>query len=198
MQRDDRLAHGRRGDVQHAAPAALAHARHHALDQRHRREHERAVRGLPLLARERERLAERRPAGVADEDVDRAELALDRVDERPRRRRRRSCPRRSARCCASWRATRAPSASSSAAIAAPIPFEAPVTSATLPVSPRSTPAQITLRPVHAEITALVVGSEQLEVTVDATGEELVARLRDGGEEVRVPLSRGAPRCRSRS
>jgi glycosyltransferase involved in cell wall biosynthesis len=44
--------------------------------------------------------------------------------------------------------------------------------------------------VHAEITALVVGSEQLEVTVDAAGSELVARLRDSGEEVRVPVADG--------
>jgi hypothetical protein len=44
--------------------------------------------------------------------------------------------------------------------------------------------------VHAEITALVVASEQLEVTVDATADELVARRRDGGEEVRVPVSGG--------
>jgi glycosyltransferase involved in cell wall biosynthesis len=44
--------------------------------------------------------------------------------------------------------------------------------------------------VHAEITALVVASEQLEVTVDAAGQELVARRRDGGEEVRVPVSAG--------
>src|SRR3954447_21487953 len=87
-------------------------------------------------------------------------------------------------------ATRAPSASSSAAIAAPIPFEAPVTSATRPVSPRSTLAQITLRPVHAEITALVVGSEELEVAVAVAGSELIARRRDGGEEVRVPLAQG--------
>src|SRR4051794_6268937 len=87
-------------------------------------------------------------------------------------------------------ATRAPSASSSAAIAAPIPFDAPVSSATLPVSPRSTPAQITLHPVHAEITALVVGAEQLEVAVAVSGSELIARRRDGGEEVRVPVSHG--------
>jgi glycosyltransferase involved in cell wall biosynthesis len=44
--------------------------------------------------------------------------------------------------------------------------------------------------VHAEITALVVASEQLEVTVDATADELVARRRDGGEEVRVPVANG--------
>jgi glycosyltransferase involved in cell wall biosynthesis len=53
-------------------------------------------------------------------------------------------------------------------------------------------AQVTLRPVlpHAEITALVVGEEQLDVTVDAAGEELVARRRGTDEDVRVPLSDG--------
>lgn len=44
--------------------------------------------------------------------------------------------------------------------------------------------------MHAEITALVVGSEQLEVAVADTGSELVARRRDAGDEVRVPLSQG--------
>jgi glycosyltransferase involved in cell wall biosynthesis len=53
-------------------------------------------------------------------------------------------------------------------------------------------AQVTLRAVlpHAEITALVVGEEQLDVTVDAAGEELVARRRSGDAEVSVPLSEG--------
>ena len=44
--------------------------------------------------------------------------------------------------------------------------------------------------MHAEITALVVGPEQLEVTVDAAGDELVARHRKAGAEVRVPLQAG--------
>jgi glycosyltransferase involved in cell wall biosynthesis len=44
--------------------------------------------------------------------------------------------------------------------------------------------------VHAEITALVVGAEQLDVTVDAAGSELVARRRDGGEEVRFAVGDG--------
>ena len=44
--------------------------------------------------------------------------------------------------------------------------------------------------MHAEITALVVGSGQLEVAVAVPGSELVARRRDGGEEVRVPVSEG--------
>jgi len=44
--------------------------------------------------------------------------------------------------------------------------------------------------VHAEITALVVGSEQLEVALAVSGSELVARRREGGEEVRVPVSAG--------
>jgi glycosyltransferase involved in cell wall biosynthesis len=44
--------------------------------------------------------------------------------------------------------------------------------------------------VHAEITALVVGAEQLEVAVAVSGSELIARRRDGGEEVRVPIRHG--------
>jgi len=36
----------------------------------------------------------------------------------------------------------------------------------------------------------VVGAQQLELTVDAAGSELVARRRDGGEEVRVPVTGG--------
>ena len=44
--------------------------------------------------------------------------------------------------------------------------------------------------MHAEITALVVGPEQLEVTVDAAGRELVARLRGGDEQTRVSLAGG--------
>jgi glycosyltransferase involved in cell wall biosynthesis len=50
--------------------------------------------------------------------------------------------------------------------------------------------EVTLRPVlpHAEITALVVGEEQLHITVDAMGDELVARRRGGGEEARFPVA----------
>jgi hypothetical protein len=50
--------------------------------------------------------------------------------------------------------------------------------------------EVTLRPVlpHAEITALVVGEEQLDITVDAMGDELVARRRGGGEEARFPVA----------
>jgi glycosyltransferase involved in cell wall biosynthesis len=44
--------------------------------------------------------------------------------------------------------------------------------------------------VHAEITALVVGSGQLEVTMQPGGEALVARRRDHGDEVRVPVEAG--------
>jgi glycosyltransferase involved in cell wall biosynthesis len=52
--------------------------------------------------------------------------------------------------------------------------------------------EVTLRPVlpHAEITALVVGEEQLDITVDAAGGELVARRRDVGDEVRFAFSAG--------
>jgi glycosyltransferase involved in cell wall biosynthesis len=48
-------------------------------------------------------------------------------------------------------------------------------------------------PPHAEITTLVVGDEELDVTVDAPGEELIARLRRGGDEVRVPFEDGRAR-----
>ena len=44
--------------------------------------------------------------------------------------------------------------------------------------------------MHAEITALVVGSEQLEVAVAVPGSELIARRRETGEEARVPLQGG--------
>ena len=63
-------------------PAALCHPRQQPLQDRHRREDERAVRGLPLLAREAERvLVRRRAAGVGDVDVDRAERGLDAVEQ---------------------------------------------------------------------------------------------------------------------
>ena len=82
LQRGDRLAHGHRGDGHDAPPAALAHPGQHALQEGHRGEDERAVRGLPLLAREAERvLAGRRAARVGDVDVDRAELGLHLRDE---------------------------------------------------------------------------------------------------------------------
>ena len=58
----------------HAAEAALAHPGDDRLDEGHRAEDERRVGRLPLLAREAEGVgAAGRPAGVADEDVDRAE-----------------------------------------------------------------------------------------------------------------------------
>jgi glycosyltransferase involved in cell wall biosynthesis len=52
--------------------------------------------------------------------------------------------------------------------------------------------EVTLRPVlpHAEITALVVGEKQLDITVDAVGEELVARRRGEGEELRFAVAGG--------
>ena len=71
-----------RGDVHDAAPAALAASRDDRLDQRHRRQHEAAVRLLPLLARERERVTQRRPARVRHEDVDRAERLAHGAHER--------------------------------------------------------------------------------------------------------------------
>jgi glycosyltransferase involved in cell wall biosynthesis len=48
-------------------------------------------------------------------------------------------------------------------------------------------------PPHAEITTLVVGDEELDVTVDAPGAELIARLRRGEDEVRVPFEDGRAR-----
>ena len=50
LERVDRLADRHRADRDDAAEAALAHARQQPLEERHRREHERAVGGLPLLA----------------------------------------------------------------------------------------------------------------------------------------------------
>ena len=70
----DRLAHAGARDVDHAAEAALAHARDDRLDERHRAEDERRVGRLPLLPREAERVGPAgRPAGVAHQDVDGAE-----------------------------------------------------------------------------------------------------------------------------
>jgi glycosyltransferase involved in cell wall biosynthesis len=48
-------------------------------------------------------------------------------------------------------------------------------------------------PPHAEITTLVVGDEELDVAVDAPGDELIARLRRSGDELRVPLANGRAR-----
>jgi glycosyltransferase involved in cell wall biosynthesis len=50
-------------------------------------------------------------------------------------------------------------------------------------------------PPHAEITALVVGDEELDVTVDATGAQLVARLRGADTEVRALAAEGRVRLR---
>jgi hypothetical protein len=78
LQRGDRLEHRARRDRDDATPAALAHLRQQPLEDRHRREHQRPVRRLPLLAREAERVGvRRRAAGVGDVDVDRAERGLD-------------------------------------------------------------------------------------------------------------------------
>jgi hypothetical protein len=82
LQALDRLDGGARADGQHATPPALAHARDDAPQDRHRRDDERAVRGLPLLVGEAERVdPHRRAAGVGHVDVDRAEVARDGVDE---------------------------------------------------------------------------------------------------------------------
>ena len=115
---------------------------------RHRREHERAVRGLPLLAREAERIrVRRRPAGVGDVDVDRAERGLDAVEQsgdrvevvgvvhEALRRRSRCAAASTVSCVREATATRTPSAASAVAIPRPIPFEPPVTSATRPSMP---------------------------------------------------------------
>ena len=81
-QHRDRLAHGARRHVEDAPEPALLHAGHRAVDQRHRRQHEVAVGGLPLLAAEAERVdVDRRAARVGDQDVERAEVGLDRVDQ---------------------------------------------------------------------------------------------------------------------
>jgi hypothetical protein len=83
LQARQRLARRARRHRQHAPEAAFAHPRHDPLEDEHRRDHERAVRRLPLLGRERQRVvAARGTAGVGDEHVDRPELGLDGVDER--------------------------------------------------------------------------------------------------------------------
>ena len=100
-------------------------------------------------------LAERRSAGVGDEDVDRPQRRLDlggqlgepievvgvgdegAVDARPSI----VAAASSARSCERLTtATRAPSRASAAAIPSPIPGLEPITSATRPLRPRSTPA----------------------------------------------------------
>ena len=78
----DRLA-GRGGaDVDDPAPAALAHSRQDGAGQHPRREDQRAVGGLPLLELVVEGAAERRPARVGDQDLDRAERLLDLARQR--------------------------------------------------------------------------------------------------------------------
>ena len=95
----DRLAHARRSRRSATRPKPRSRMPGMTrLDERHRAEDERAVGGLPLLAREAERVgAAGRPAGVADEDVDRPERLLDLGDQRPRRGRGRRCRARSRR-----------------------------------------------------------------------------------------------------
>ena len=153
-QRRVRLEHGRRGDVQHAPEAALAHPGHDQLDQLDRRQHELAVRLLPLLAGEAERVAAGRAAGVRDEDVDRTEVRPRRCARARARRRGRACrarravrrsprpPPRRAPCVRELIATRAPSAASSLRDAEPDALRrARSRGRPCPLSPRSTARQ---------------------------------------------------------
>ena len=122
----------------------VAHPRQHALEEGHRGEHERAVRRLPLLAREAERVR-RRPAGrrcwrrrcrsARARPRPRATAAGHRVEFVRVERRRRAAdrvrpPRRRAPRSREATATRAPSAASARRCPWPMPFEPPVTSAT--------------------------------------------------------------------
>ena len=155
VEEGDRLA-GRAGaDVDDPPPAALAHPRERRASASTRgAEHQRAVGLLPLLELVVERAAERRAAGVGDEDVDPA-----RAPPRPRPG---SAARRSRSAASATKASASPSivadrlleplaasgwrsrpgrprAASEAAIARPSPLLAPITSATRPSSPRSAP-----------------------------------------------------------
>jgi hypothetical protein len=80
-QRRDRLARGGRRHAHDPAEAALAHPGHHSLDHLDRSHHELAVRRLPLLAGELERVAAGRAAGVGHEQLDRPEVALDALEQ---------------------------------------------------------------------------------------------------------------------
>jgi len=67
----DRLVDRGGGHVHDAPPPALTHSGHDRFPERHRGQHERAVRGLPLLGREAERVgAGGRAARVAHEHLD--------------------------------------------------------------------------------------------------------------------------------
>ena len=119
-----------------------------------RRQDQRAVGRLPLVELVVEGAAERRAAGVGDEDVDRAQRLLDLAGQRrealevggvgdegrgapsPDLARAASSSRSRERLAI---ATRAPSRASAAAIARPIPRLAPITSATRPSSPSPCP-----------------------------------------------------------
>ena len=88
----DRLAHRAGAHVDDPSPTALAHPRQRRLDQDSRRQHQRSVGLLPLAQRVVERPAERRPAGVGDQDLDGARALLYLggqvcADDRGRRRR---------------------------------------------------------------------------------------------------------------
>ena len=80
-QRRDRLARGRGRHAHDAAEGALAHPGHDTLDHLDRRHNQLAVSGLPLIARELERIGSGGAAGVGHEDVDRTEVALDAVEQ---------------------------------------------------------------------------------------------------------------------
>ena len=83
VEEGDRLAGGGGADVDDPPPATLAHPGHDRVGEDLGGEDERAVGGLPGLAIVLERTAQRRPAGVEDEDLDRAEG----VGDAPRQRR---------------------------------------------------------------------------------------------------------------
>ncbi len=149
------LQHGRGGHVEHAAEAAFAHSGKHVPDQ---------LDGAPPPARgaPASHCSTVKPSGsppggppvLITTISGAAEVLLDALQEsgdalevqrvvhvgaghrsRPAASSRRSRPR-------ALMATRAPSAASSEAIASPMPCEAPVTSATLPLSPRSIAASV--------------------------------------------------------
>src|SRR3954454_21372238 len=89
-------------------------------------------------------------------------------------------------------ATRAPSATSSVAIARPIPFDAPVTSATLPFKPRSMAGMLSGRPLDGPRREAAVAGQartpQREERDREHGAEPV-HAEDDGEEAGQPGER---------